>query len=135
SQLINPRFTMTLSALFALVGLVMAALGVYGVMSFAVAQRTREIGIRLAVGASRQEILRLVLGKGLTLAAFGTALGLIGAVALTRFLRSLLVDLAPTDPATFAGTAALLVVVAILACYLPARRALSVDPTVALRCE
>src|SRR5262249_49671351 len=108
SQLINPRFNMTLSTLFASLGLAMAALGVYGVMAFAVAQRRREIGIRLAVGASRKEILRLVLGKGLRLAAIGMALGLVGALALARLLKSLLVALAPSDPATLAGTSILL---------------------------
>ena len=135
SQLTNPRFNMTLSAIFAAIGLAMAALGVYGVMSFAVAQRRREIGIRLAIGARREEILRLVVAKGLTLAGCGVALGLAGALALTRLLKSLLVNLAPTDPFTFAEASILLVAVAIAACYIPARRATNVDPTVVLRCE
>ena len=135
SELTNPRFNMTLSAIFAAMALAMAALGVYGVMSFAVAQRRREIGIRLAIGARREEILRLVVGKGLALAGWGVAFGFVGALALTRLLKSLLVDLAPTDPLTFAGTSILLVIVAIAACYIPARRATTVDPTVVLRCE
>jgi len=135
SQLTNPRFNMTLSTIFAAIALAMAALGVYGVMSFAVAQRKREIGIRMAIGARRQEILRLVVGKGLALAGWGVALGLGGALVLTRLLKSLLVSLAPTDPFTFVATSIVLGVVAIAACYVPARRATSVDPTVVLRCE
>jgi putative ABC transport system permease protein len=135
SQLTNPRFNMTLSTLFAVIGLAMAALGVYGVMAFSVAQRRREIGIRLAVGASASEILRMVIGKGLILAASGVALGLAGALSLTHLLKSLLVNLAPSDPATLLATSGLLLLVAVAACYVPARRALGVDPTVVLRSD
>ncbi|HEU5182091.1 MAG TPA: ABC transporter permease [Candidatus Polarisedimenticolia bacterium] len=134
-QLVNPRFNMTLIAIFAFIALSTAVLGVYGVMAFTVAQRTREIGIRLAMGAPRQEVMRLVVGKGLVLSAFGVAIGLGGAWGLTRLLRSLLTNLAPTDPLTFVVMTALLVLVSLAASYLPARRAATVDPIVVLRCE
>ena len=135
SQLMPGRFNMTLSAIFALIALVMAALGVYGLMAFTVEQRRREIGIRLAVGARRSGILKEVIGRGVGLALLGITLGLAGSLALTRLLGSLLVDLAPTDPITFAAASALLLAVAALACGIPARRATRVDPNVVLRCE
>jgi len=134
-QLRNPRFIATLAVLFSVIALATAAVGIYGVVSFAVGQRTREIGIRMAIGAGRSVILRQVLGRGLLLAACGVAVGLAGALALTRLLKSLLVNLAPTDPATFAGVSVLLLLVALAACYVPARRATQVDPMVVLRSE
>lgn len=131
----EPRFqTMLLGALAGL-GLLMAAIGVYGVISYAVAQRTHEIGLRMALGAQRANVLRMVIGEGAVLAGVGIAVGIGGAFALTRFLRSLLFEVSSTDPATFAGVAIALFLVALLACYIPARRAMQVDPMVALRHE
>jgi predicted permease len=131
----EPRFIMTLLSLFAGLALALAAVGIYGVMSYAVSQRTRELGIRLALGAQAGDIFRLVVGQGLALALIGVGIGLAAAFALTRLLTGFLVDVRATDPATFAVIALLLTVVAGLACYLPARRATKVDPMTALRSE
>jgi len=128
------RYVLVLG-IFAFVATVLAAIGIYGVMAYSVAQRTREIGIRMALGASAHEVVRLVGRQALLLIGVGLAMGLIGSLALTRFIASQLWGVTPTDPATFAGVTALLVLVALVACFIPARRAVRVDPTVALRSE
>ena len=122
-------------SLFAIVGLTLASIGIYGVMAYAVAERTHEIGIRMALGADRADVLRMVLGEATRLAAAGVAIGLAGAAATTQLIRSLLFGVTPSDVPTFAGIAALLVATAFVASYIPARRATRVDPMVALRYE
>jgi putative ABC transport system permease protein len=131
----NPRFQALLMAAFALAAATLAAAGVYGLMAFAVARRTREIGIRLALGARQATVVRMIARQGAALVAVGTALGLAGALALARTLESLLYETAPAEPATYAAAAALLAGAALLAAYLPARRAAAVDPTTALAAE
>jgi putative ABC transport system permease protein len=129
------RFTLFLLAAFAGLAIVLAAIGIYGVIANSVSQRTHEIGIRMALGAQRQDVMRLVVGQGARLVAAGIVIGIIGALALTRSLASFLYGVRPTDPVTFAGAVLLLGAVAILASYIPARRATKVDPMVALRYE
>jgi ABC-type antimicrobial peptide transport system permease subunit len=131
----RPRFQSVLLAGFAGLALLLAVIGIFGVMSYSVVQRTREIGIRVALGADRNEILRLVVGQGAALALIGISAGLAGALVLTRYLRSLLFETSSTDPATFAGVSISLCVAALAASYFPARRATSVDPMQALRYE
>ncbi len=129
------RFIAVLLAIFAGLAIVLAMVGIYGVMSYAVSQRTREIGIRMALGAGRFDVLRMIVGQGMKLVFIGVALGLAGALGASRVLASLLFGVTSTDGGTFAGVALLLIAVALVACYFPARRATKVDPMVALRCE
>jgi predicted permease len=134
-SLAERRFTMLLLIIFAATALLLAAVGIYGVMSYAVTRRSHEIGIRAALGASRREIVGLVVRQGMRLAAIGMAAGLVAALALTRFMADLLYGVRPADPATLAAVTLLLGGIALLACYIPARRAAAVDAVVALRCE
>ena len=129
------RMASTLTSLFSLTALLLAAIGLYGVMSYAISRRTHEIGIRMALGAPQRSVLRLVLQQGLWLTGIGIGVGLTAAVFRTRLLQSLLYGVGVTDPLTFAGVALLLAAVALLACWIPARRATKVDPMIALRCE
>jgi putative ABC transport system permease protein len=124
---------MEIIGLFAMTALLLAGLGIYGVISYLVSERTHEIGIRLALGAQRSDILRMVVRQGLGLAIAGAAVGLVCALIVSHLMAGLLYGVRPTDPVTFAGVALLLIGVALLACYIPARRAIRVDPLVALR--
>ncbi|MGA2183907.1 MAG: ABC transporter permease [Bryobacteraceae bacterium] len=129
------RFALTVLGAFAVMALLLAAIGIYGVINFSVTQRTQEIGIRMALGAERVAVLRLVLVEGLALAAWGAGVGLVAAAALVRLMKSQLFGVSAFDPVTFAATVAVLALVALLACYVPAYRAMRVDPMVALRYE
>jgi putative ABC transport system permease protein len=129
------RFQTTLASIFSAIGLVLATVGIYGVISFSVAQRVREFGIRMALGARGSDILAGVLRQGLRLVAVGVVIGLLGACALTRVLASFLYHVSPTDPVTFLCVSLLLAGIALLACYIPARRAARIDPMQALRYE
>jgi predicted permease len=135
ASLSQRRFSLEVIALFALTALLLASIGVYGVISYLVAERTREIGVRLALGAQKGNILRIILQQGLELAVAGAVVGLVFAVIVSHLMASFLYGVKPTDPLSFGGVAALFVGIALLACYLPARRAMKIDPMVALRHE
>jgi len=130
-----PRFRTILVSMFAVVGLLLAAIGIYGVMAYAVTERTHELGVRIALGADRGDVLRIVLGEAAWLAACGVGLGVVGALGATRLIQTLLFGVTPTDALTFAAIAVLLTATALVASYIPARRATRVDPMVALRYE
>jgi ABC-type antimicrobial peptide transport system permease subunit len=134
-SLAQRRLSMSLLVVFAALAAGLAAVGIYGVMAYIVAQRTHEIGIRMALGAEQKDVIKMVLGDGAKLTLAGIGLGLTVAVGLTRFLQSLLYQVSATDAVTYASIALLLSVVALLASYIPARRAAKVDPMEALRCD
>jgi len=127
------RFSMLLLAVFAAIALFLAGIGLYGVVAYTVSLRTQEIGVRMAIGAQQGDVMRLVVGEGMRLALIGVAVGVVGALALGRFISSLLFEVTAFDPLSYAATAAVLLAIAALACYVPARRAMSVDPLMALR--
>jgi ABC-type antimicrobial peptide transport system permease subunit len=129
------RFAMILLGAFAALALGLASVGIYGVIAYVVGERTQEIGIRMALGARQKDVLRLVLWQGTRLALLGVAIGLAAALTLTRLITRLLYGISATDPATFAGLATVLIAVAVAACWIPARKAMRVDPVVALRYE
>jgi putative ABC transport system permease protein len=131
----SQKFNAYLLGFFAGLAVLLAAVGIYGVMAYAVSQRTREIGIRMALGAAPSQVRGMMLRQGLSLALIGIAGGLAASFALTRLMRNLLYGIKPTDPVTFAGVSAILLIVALGACWIPARRATRVDPTIALRYE
>jgi putative ABC transport system permease protein len=131
----EPKFLMTLMSVFAGLGLLLVLVGIYSVLSYSVARRTHEIGIRMAMGAERGDVLRMIVRQGLKLALIGVAVGIAGALALTRYLSDMLYGVKPSDPLTFIAVSVILIAVALLACYIPARRAAKVDPMVALRYE
>jgi putative ABC transport system permease protein len=131
----RPRFNMLLITILASVALVLAAVGIYGVISYSVTQRTHEIGVRMALGASAGDVLKLVVGQGMLLAGIGLVLGLVAAFGVTRIMATLLFGVTASDPVTYCGLALLLGLIALLACYIPARRATKVNPVTALRAE
>jgi ABC-type antimicrobial peptide transport system permease subunit len=133
SSLAQRRFSMILLATFALLALVLSSIGIYGVISYLVARRTQEIGIRMALGADRLDVVRMILRDGIKLAALGVGIGIVCAIGLTRLMANMLFGVSPTDPLTFFAIPVLLMIVALLACYIPARRAMRVDPVIALR--
>jgi putative ABC transport system permease protein len=135
ATLARPRTVSVLLTAFAVIALVLAGVGVYGVMAYSVSQRTQEIGVRMALGATVASVFRLVMGQALTLVLFGVAAGLLAAAFLTRLMETLLFETEPLDPATFAATAVVLMVVATMASYIPARRGTRIAPTEALRTE
>ena len=133
--LFQERMIAKLSGFFGVLALVLACIGLYGLLSYEVSRRTREIGIRMALGAQRHGVLKLIVGEGIVLAISGAMVGIAVSLGVTRYLRSMLYDIHANDPATIAGVAILLTLVAVAACYIPARRAMGVDPMVALRYE
>jgi putative ABC transport system permease protein len=134
-SLSDRRFSMILLGVFAALALLLSSIGIYGVISYVVGQRTHEIGIRMALGAQRSHVLRLMLGEGMKMALVGVAIGMAAALGLTQLMASMLFGVSATDPITFGGVALVLTGVALAACYIPARRAMRVDPMVALRYE
>jgi len=131
----RPRFDAALLSLFAVLGVVLAAIGIYGVIAFLVTQRTQEIGVRMALGATTGDVLRLITGKGLALVVTGSMVGVAAVLAFSRLLRGLLFEVAPNDPLVLCAATGLLIAVALLATYIPARAATRIDPVVALRYE
>ena len=129
------RLAMQLLAFFAALALILSAIGIYGVISYLTGQRLHEIGIRMALGASRKDVLRMVLGEGMRTTLTGIVVGILAAIGLTRLITQIIYGVGATDPFTFGGVTVLLVAVALLACYIPARRAMRVDPIIALRYE
>ena len=129
------RVTLILLGLFSALALVLAGVGIYGVISYSVAQRTQEIGIRIALGAGREDVMKMIVLQGARIASTGLIIGMLAAFGLTRYLEKLLFSVSPEDPATFAMVALVLALVALLACYIPARRTLRVDPMISLRYE
>jgi putative ABC transport system permease protein len=129
------RLSMMLLGVFAALALVLACVGIYGVISYLVGQRTHEIGVRMALGAQRRDVLRLVIGHGTRMAVMGVAIGIVAALGLTRLMANQLFGVSAHDPLTFVGVGMLLIIVAVAACYIPARRAMRVDPMIALRHE
>ena len=134
-SMVQPRFLALLLATFSGIALFLAAIGIYGVMAYSVAQRTQEIGVRMALGAQPLHVLRLIFGQSLMMLLVGTVIGLAGAFALTRLMSTLLFGVTATDPLTYISVVGILTFVALLACYIPARRAAKVDPLIALRYE
>jgi putative ABC transport system permease protein len=135
STIASRKFNAALLGLFAALALALAATGVYGVLQYSVIQRKREMGIRIAIGATSSDMIRLIVGQAVSLAAIGVTIGLVGALALTRVIRALLFNTDPLDVLTFSASAAVLLLIALLSSYLPARRALQVDPTIAMRAD
>jgi putative ABC transport system permease protein len=135
TSIAQQRFSMLLLAGFALIALFLAAVGLYGVVAYGVSQRTREIGLRMAIGAEPGHVLRMVVGGGMKLALIGVAIGLAGAIALSHLVATLLFEITPSDPVSYAGTALALLGIAALASYVPARRAMKVDPLLAMQTE
>jgi ABC-type antimicrobial peptide transport system permease subunit len=131
----SQRFALALLGVFAGLALLLASIGIYGVLSYLVGQRTPEIGVRMALGAQRSDVLRMVLRDGVRMTLIGAAIGLAAALGLTHLMASMLFGVEPTDPVTFGGVAVLLCAIGLFACYIPARRAAKVDPMVALRYE
>jgi ABC-type antimicrobial peptide transport system permease subunit len=129
------RFSMLLIGVFGAIALVLAAVGLYGVVSYSVSQRTQEIGLRMAIGADRRDVLRLIVGGGMKLAVIGVVIGVAGALALSKVIATMLFELTPMDLVSYSGTVMVLLAVAMVACYVPARRAMRVDPIIALRAE
>jgi putative ABC transport system permease protein len=131
----RPRFTLVLLATFAGVALVLAAVGIYGVISYAVSRRTHEIGVRMALGATPRSVVRLIVGQGMRVVAVGVAVGLAGALLVTRLMTNVVYGIRVTDPVTYAAVSVLLVVVALVASYVPARRATRIDPLASMRTD